>query len=75
MIFFQVAEFVVIDEGVTFDASHPMHIHGYSFRVVALEKLNKSTSVEEVMALDRAGIVLIRHQGVHQVHALSMMCH
>ena len=46
---------MVVDEGVTFDASHPMHIHGHSFRVVAQEKLNKSISVEEVMARDKAG--------------------
>lgn len=46
---------VVIDEGVTFDASHPMHLHGYSFRVVAMEKLGLSTSLEEVKAMDEAG--------------------
>ena len=53
--FLQVVELVVVDEGVTFDASHPMHIHGHSIRVVAQEKLNASTSVEEVMARDKAG--------------------
>ena len=53
--FRQVVEFVLVDEGVTFDASHPMHLHGHSFRVVALEKLGPSTSVQEVIALDRAG--------------------
>ena len=52
---FQVVEFVLVDEGVTFDASHPMHLHGHSFRVVALEKLGKSTSVQEVIERDRAG--------------------
>ena len=57
----QVVEFVIVDEGVTFDASHPMHIHGHSFSIVALEKLNASTSVEEVMALDKAGTVLNKH--------------
>ncbi|XP_038050215.1 laccase-5-like [Patiria miniata] len=51
----QVVELVMVDEGVIFDASHPMHIHGHSFRVVALEKLGTSTSVQEVMELDRAG--------------------
>ncbi|XP_033637829.1 laccase-4-like [Asterias rubens] len=51
----EVVEFVLVDEGVTFDASHPMHLHGHSFRVVALEKLGPSTSVQEVIALDRAG--------------------
>ncbi|XP_070537860.1 uncharacterized protein [Ptychodera flava] len=51
----QVVELVVIDEGVTFNSNHPMHIHGHSFRVVAMEKLGVSTSLEEVKALDEAG--------------------
>ncbi|XP_072013206.1 uncharacterized protein [Amphiura filiformis] len=53
----QVVELVVVDEGVTFDASHPMHLHGQYFRVVALEKLDRSTSVEQVMAMDKAGMI------------------
>ncbi|PIK55769.1 hypothetical protein BSL78_07329 [Apostichopus japonicus] len=51
----EIVELVVIDEGVTFGASHPMHLHGYSFRVVAMEKLGLSTSLEEVMEMDKAG--------------------
>lgn len=45
----------MVDEGVTFDASHPMHLHGHSFRVVGQGKLGKKTSVKEVKALDKAG--------------------
>ncbi|XP_012944262.1 laccase-1 [Aplysia californica] len=48
-------ELVVIDEGVTFNSNHPMHLHGYNFRVVAIEKLNTSTSLEEVKAMDARG--------------------
>ena len=32
-------ELVMIDEGVTFDANHPFHLHGYSFHVVGLDKV------------------------------------
>lgn len=34
-----VVEFVMVDEGKTFDANHPMHLHGYSYRVVAMGKV------------------------------------
>ena len=32
-------EIIVVDEGVTFNANHPMHIHGYKFRAVAMAKV------------------------------------
>lgn len=51
----EVVELVMIDEGKHLDNSHPMHLHGHSFRVVAMEKLNTSTSVEYVKMLDRMG--------------------
>ena len=34
-----VVEFVLVDEGKTFDANHPMHLHGYSYRVVGMGKV------------------------------------
>ena len=46
---------MLVDEGVTFDASHPMHLHGHYFRVVGQRKIGKMTSVEEVKAMDKAG--------------------
>ena len=49
-------EFVIIDEGVTFDASHPMHLHGHSFRVVSQKKLGTMTSVMEIQEMDLAGM-------------------
>ncbi|KAK3597474.1 hypothetical protein CHS0354_041893 [Potamilus streckersoni] len=50
-----VVELVVIDEGVTFNANHPVHLHGHAFRVVGMDRLNDSTSVQEVMRLDAEG--------------------
>ena len=53
-------EFVIIDEGVTFDSSHPMHLHGHSFRVVDQKKLGKMTSVKEVQEMDLAGTTVFK---------------
>ena len=33
-----VVEIFLIDEGTTFDLSHPIHIHGYSPYIVAMER-------------------------------------
>lgn len=38
-----------------YDANHPFHLHGYSFRVVAMGQLGRNTSVAEVRALDDLG--------------------
>ncbi|CAL1533176.1 unnamed protein product [Lymnaea stagnalis] len=48
-------ELVLIDEGVTFDANHPMHLHGYKFRVVGIDRVNTSTSLAEIKAMDKRG--------------------
>ncbi|XP_060081291.1 uncharacterized protein LOC132560644 [Ylistrum balloti] len=53
----EVVELVLIDEGKHLDNSHPMHLHGHSFRVVATEKLNTSTSVDYVKMRDRIGLI------------------
>ncbi|XP_033225671.1 laccase-1 [Belonocnema kinseyi] len=50
-----VVEIILVDEGVTYDANHPFHLHGYGFRVMAMERVGKSTTVEEVKKLDREG--------------------
>ncbi len=60
-----------MDEGVAFDASHPMHLHGHSFRVVALEKLGQSTSVQEVIELDRAGTAIHLFESVLKTGSLA----
>lgn len=50
-------ELVLIDKGVMFDANHPFHLHGNAFRVVAMERVGTSVTVEEVQELDRAGLI------------------
>lgn len=50
-----VVEIVIIDEGVTFNANHPMHLHGHQFFVVGMDKFGDSTSLEEVKRLDKEG--------------------
>lgn len=50
-----VVEVVLIDEGAVYDANHPFHLHGYGFRVVAMERLGKNTTIEEVKRLDKEG--------------------
>jgi FtsP/CotA-like multicopper oxidase with cupredoxin domain len=36
----EVIELVLVDEGKAMNNNHPMHLHGHSFRVVAMEKVN-----------------------------------
>ena len=37
----EVVEIFLIDEGNHYDITHPMHLHGYSFYVVAMERHGK----------------------------------
>ena len=59
----KVAEFVIVDEGATFDASHPMHLHGHSFRVVSQRKVGKMTTVKEIQEMDMAGTSVLKENG------------
>ncbi|XP_011645340.1 laccase-1-like isoform X2 [Pogonomyrmex barbatus] len=52
-----VVELVLIDEGVPYDANHPFHLHGYQFRVVAMERIGSNTTAAEVRELDRQGLI------------------
>lgn len=52
-----VVEVIIVDEGVTFDANHPFHLHGHPFRVVGLRRLGNETTVDEVKAFDKAGLL------------------
>ena len=36
-------------------ADHPMHMHGYSFRVVGFDKLARGSTVADVIELDKQG--------------------
>lgn len=50
-----VVELILIDEGFAYDANHPFHLHVNSFRVIGMDRLNRSVTVEEVERLDKAG--------------------
>ncbi|CAH2239675.1 laccase-2-like [Pararge aegeria] len=52
-----VVEVIIVDEGVTFDANHPFHLHGHNFRVVGMRRLSNTTTIEEVKAFDDAGLL------------------
>ncbi|XP_011135308.1 laccase-1 isoform X1 [Harpegnathos saltator] len=52
-----VVELVLIDEGFTFDANHPFHLHGYLFRVVAMERVGTNITVAEVKEMERQGLI------------------
>ncbi|CAG9861310.1 unnamed protein product [Phyllotreta striolata] len=52
-----VVELVFIDEGLAYNANHPIHLHGYAFRVVAMERLGNSTTIDEVRARDEKGLI------------------
>lgn len=42
-------EIIIVDEGYKYDANHPFHLHGHSFRVVGMERLKpEGLSIEEV---------------------------
>ncbi|XP_008204291.1 L-ascorbate oxidase [Nasonia vitripennis] len=50
-----VVELVLVDEGLPYDANHPFHLHGHDFRVVAMERLAKNVTLEDVRRADREG--------------------
>ncbi|XP_058822343.1 uncharacterized protein LOC131683944 [Topomyia yanbarensis] len=56
-------EMVLIDEGFTFDANHPFHLHGHAFRVVGMERLAGNITAEEVKRLDDEGKIRRRLKG------------
>lgn len=43
--------------GVAYDANHPFHLHGHPFRVVAMERVGKNITREEVMDMDAKGLI------------------
>ncbi len=40
-----VVEFVIADEGFTFQSNHPMHLHGQQFAVLAIQKVILSNHI------------------------------
>ncbi|GFR97917.1 laccase [Elysia marginata] len=51
-----VVELILIDQGHIWDvANHPTHLHGYGFRVLAMDKLGKFVDRDDVTSLDQRG--------------------
>lgn len=43
--------------GFAYDANHPFHLHGYQFRVIAMERVGENVTVDKVKALDKEGAI------------------
>lgn len=52
-----VVELFLVDTGFAFDANHPFHLHGHSFRVVSIEKVGSNVTLAEVKRRDEAGLI------------------
>lgn len=50
-----IVELVIIDEGLAYDANHPIHMHGYKFRVVAMEKVGENVTVQQIKTMEAEG--------------------
>ncbi|EDV98942.1 GH13325 [Drosophila grimshawi] len=48
-----VVELIIVDEGFTFYANHPFHLHGNAFRVLGLERLGENVTIEMIKQLDQ----------------------
>jgi L-ascorbate oxidase len=46
---------VLIDKGYAYDANHPFHLHGHSFRVVAMERIGSHVNVSDIRKMDLNG--------------------
>ncbi|ODN01041.1 L-ascorbate oxidase, partial [Orchesella cincta] len=50
-----IVELVLVDRGYTFDANHPFHLHGHAFRIMGMERLNRTTEPHYIKELDKLG--------------------
>ena len=41
-----------------YDANHPFHLHGADFRVVAMERVGRNVTIEQVARLDAEGKIV-----------------
>ncbi|XP_077975451.1 uncharacterized protein LOC120332721 [Styela clava] len=57
-------ELVIYDEGRTFDAGHPMHLHGQHFAVMAMKKIGAFISTEEIKELHNNGSIEYNFDGI-----------
>lgn len=49
-------ELILVDEGYKYDANHPFHLHGHDFRVIGMERIQRTgVTVEQIKKLDDAG--------------------
>ena len=48
---------IVYFSGFAYDANHPFHLHGYQFRVIAMERIDKNVTVDQIKALDKKGAI------------------
>ncbi|XP_002067090.2 L-ascorbate oxidase [Drosophila willistoni] len=52
-----VVELIIVDEGFTYYANHPFHLHGNAFRVVGLERLGENVTIEMIKQLDQFNLL------------------
>lgn len=50
-------ELILIDVGNGIDAIHPIHLHGYAFRVLGSQRLGRNTTTATVRAMDDLGLL------------------
>ncbi|NP_001155158.1 venom laccase precursor [Nasonia vitripennis] len=57
-----VVELIIVDEGSKI-FNHPVHLHGYHFRVIAMEKFNGTITLEKLKKMDREGKIRRKLRG------------
>lgn len=45
------------NSGVTFDATHPFHLHGHSFAVLGMERVASNVTVDLIREMDANGLI------------------
>lgn len=43
--------------GVPFEATHPFHLHGSSFRVVGMERISTQVSIDQIKTMEKNGLL------------------
>ena len=56
----QVVEVVMIGEDY-YNADHPIHLHGYSFRVIAMDKLEQGITSKDIIEMDKQGMIVCHY--------------
>ena len=52
-----IVEFVIVDQGFTYQSNHPMHLHGSSYAVLAVNKLSTSIKLQDIIDMDKNGLL------------------